>query len=260
MKNKLKSLYRGVLLAAGLSMSVFASALPVRNDFSFKVANAVTGSILESVLPFSFDPIANITYMKKMEVYDSLQLHHLGLSQEAFDYAIRGLQRLAFAGVASNTDIISIADFSLPSAEKRLFVIDLANSRLLYHTFVAHGKNSGKEVATRFSNGISSFKSSPGFYLTADTYLGSHGYSLKLQGLEKGINDNALKRAIVMHAADYVNENLAGSRGWIGRSLGCPAVPKELHREIIDQIKGGTCLFIYSPAKSYVNKSTLIAS
>ena len=154
MKNKFYSLYRGMLLAVCLMASVYASALPVKNDFSFKLANAVSGSILESVLPFSFDPMANITYMKKMMVYDSLHLDQLGLSEEAFEYGVLGLQRLAFAGIASNTDIITIADFSLPSSEKRLFIIDLANSKLLYQTFVAHGKNSGKETATRFSNGI----------------------------------------------------------------------------------------------------------
>jgi L,D-transpeptidase catalytic domain len=128
----------------------------------------------------------------------------------------------------------------------------------LFNTYVAHGQNSGTSFAERFSNRLHSFQSSPGFYITMDTYLGSNGYSLKLNGLEKGINNNALRRDIVLHGAAYVNEKLIGEQGYIGRSWGCPAVPLGVHREIIETIKNGTCLFIYPGKNSYVKRSPIL--
>ncbi len=153
---------------------------------------------------------------------------------------------------------MTIVDFSLPSSAKRLFVIDLENRKILYNTYVAHGRNSGKEYANSFSNAPESNKSSLGFYITKETYNGAHGYSLKLEGEEKGINDNALSRAIVMHSADYVNKNLISSQGYIGRSLGCPAIPKDVYKPIIETIKDGSCLFIYGNNTTYAYKSTVL--
>jgi L,D-transpeptidase catalytic domain len=184
-------------------------------------------------------------------MYDSLRLNIMGLSQQAFLNAMLGFDYLAKAGKFTNDKIISIADFSLPSNKKRLFIIDLQNRKVLFNTYVAHGVNSGKEYAKQFSNRPESNQSSLGFYETENTYMGSNGYSLHLQGLEKGINDKAGSRAIVMHGADYVSENLIQAQGYIGRSWGCPAVPEKLHRPIINKIKNGTCLFIYSTDKNY---------
>ena len=189
-------------------------------------------------------------------VYDSLHLNLLGLSREAFDYAKKGLERLAAQGRLMNQSIISIVDFSLPSTEKRLFVIDLDHYRVLFNTLVAHGRNSGKEMAYAFSNQPSSLKSSPGFYTTAETYMGKNGYSLKLEGLETGINDHAMERGIVIHGADYVNEGLANAQGYIGRSQGCPALPRQQAVPVINQIKNGTLLFIYHPA--YIQRSAIL--
>lgn len=189
-------------------------------------------------------------------VYDSLHLNLQGLSREAFDYAKKGLERLAAQGRVMNQSIISIVDFSLPSTEKRLFVIDLDHYRVLFNTLVAHGRNSGKETAYAFSNQQSSYKSSPGFYTTAETYMGKNGYSLRLEGLENGINDHAMERGIVIHGAGYVNEGLANAQGYIGRSQGCPAVPTQQATPIINQIKNGTLLFIYHPA--YIQRSILL--
>jgi len=189
-------------------------------------------------------------------VYDSLQLNLKGLSREAFESARKGMEHLAAQGRLINESIISIVDFSLPSTEKRLFVIDLDHYRVLFNTLVAHGRNSGKEMAFAFSNQHSSFKSSPGFYTTAETYMGKNGLSLRLQGLENGINDNALERGIVIHGADYVNAGLANAQGYIGRSQGCPAVPAREAFPIINQIKNGTLLFIYHPA--YIKRSVLL--
>ena len=191
-------------------------------------------------------------------LFANLNLGSLGLSEEAFDYAIKGYEYLRTSGKLNNDSILSIIDFSLPSSQKRLFVIDMTSGKLLYNTFVAHGRNSGKEYATQFSNNPESFKSSLGFYITKGTYSGAHGFSLQLEGEEKGINDNAFSRAIVMHSADYVNKNLIKSQGYIGRSLGCPALPKNTYKPIIEKIKDGSCLFMYSPNNNYVYRSPLL--
>ncbi|MEO7307932.1 MAG: murein L,D-transpeptidase catalytic domain family protein [Ferruginibacter sp.] len=191
-------------------------------------------------------------------LYDSMDLDLMGLSKTAFDYAIKGFSYLEHAGKFANDNIISIVDFSLPSSKKRLFVIDLDQVKVLFNTYVAHGSKSGAAMATEFSNIPESNKSSLGFYETLQTYSGGHGYSLKLQGLERGINDNANSRAIVIHPAAYVDEALIRSQGYIGRSWGCPALPEKLSKPIINTIKGGTCLFLYSPDKNYLNKSKII--
>jgi hypothetical protein len=190
--------------------------------------------------------------------YDSMHLDELGLSEQAFDYAMKGFNYLVQQGRIAKHNIISIADFSLPSSRKRLFVIDLDDYRVLFNTYVAHGVNSGREYANQFSNNPSSYQSSLGFYETLHTYIGEHGYSLRLDGLEKGINDNANSRDIVIHAADYVNESFIRSQGYIGRSWGCPALPEKLHKPIIDKIKDGSCLFIYSANNAYLKKSRII--
>jgi len=191
-------------------------------------------------------------------IYDSLKLNTLGLSRQAFDYALKGFNYLKSLGKVHNDNILSIVDFSLPSNQKRLFILDLKNYKILFNTYVAHGRNSGKEYASKFSNANQSYESSLGFYVTGDTYSGNHGYSLRLEGEESGINDNALSRGVVMHSAWYVNENIAKSQGYIGRSQGCPAIPENLHKPIIEKIKNGSCLFLYSPDKNYLNNSKIL--
>lgn len=191
-------------------------------------------------------------------VYDSLKLGGLGLSKQAFDYALKGFNYLLSKGKITNNNIISIVDFSETSNKKRLYIIDLKNYKILFNTLVAHGQNSGKEYADKFSNTENSLASSPGFYVTKETYTGAKGYCLRLEGEETGINDNAFSRGIVMHAAAYVNAALAKSRGFIGRSWGCPAVPLEVHQAIINKIKNGTCLFLYTPDKNYISNSRIL--
>lgn len=193
-------------------------------------------------------------------LYDSLKLNMMGLSHQAYNYALQGFDYLVANGKIANEKILSIVDFSQPSNRKRLFIIDLENQKLLFNTYVAHGANSGKEYANDFSNTPESNKSSLGFYETLGTYMGGNGYSLKLDGLERGFNDNANRRAIVIHGAPYVNESLIQSQGYIGRSWGCPALPEALHKPIIDKIKNGTCLFIYSPNKNYLSHSRILNS
>lgn len=186
-------------------------------------------------------------------VYDELNLDSVGLQKNVFDYAIRGLQKTAFA-----KSILSIVDLSQPSSQKRLYVIDLDQHKLLFQTYVAHGRNSGELMAAAFSNTFSSFQSSLGFYQTLNTYQGKHGLSLQLKGLEQGFNDNALSRAIVMHGADYVCEDFIRKTGRLGRSQGCPAIANAVSKDIIQAIKGGSCLFVYSPNPDYLQKSTFL--
>jgi hypothetical protein len=158
-----------------------------------------------------------------------------------------------------NPNIITIADYSQSSNRKRLYVIDLKNKKLLFNTYVAHGRNTGDEYAKSFSNIEGSYKSSLGFYITEHPITGSHtGFSLLIDGVEKGFNDNAVQRAIIMHAADYATENFIKKYGRLGRSYGCPSVPPEMNKPIIDAIQGGTCLFLYNPDKEYISKSALL--
>lgn len=190
--------------------------------------------------------------------YEELNLAKAGLDLQVFEMAMKGFDKLRSNGKSGEDSVLAIADFTKPSGTKRLFVLDLKDRKLVYHTYVSHGKNSGLQYATRFSNSPESHMSSLGFYLTKKTYTGSNGYSLQLDGCEKGVNDKALSRAIVMHAADYANEQIARGRGYIGRSFGCPAVPTALHKPIIDKLKDGNVLFIYYPDRKYLQQSELI--
>jgi len=187
-------------------------------------------------------------------LYDSLGLEALELSRAAYEHAVKGFLALEQAGEIRNTSVLSIVDFSLPSNKKRLFVIDMANGRLLFNTLVAHGRNSGGLMATRFSNRSNSLMSSLGFYLTGEAFIGQHGYSLRLEGIERGWNDHVNRRAIIMHPADYVSEEHIRQWGFLGRSEGCPAIPQELDQPIINQIKGGSCLFVFAPNKGYLGQ------
>ncbi|MFT3846004.1 MAG: murein L,D-transpeptidase catalytic domain family protein [Lacibacter sp.] len=199
-----------------------------------------------------------------LETADSLfqnyKLLEAGLQQEAFELAYKGYYKLLEEGLVERPEVLTIADFSKPSNQKRLYIINMAEGRLIYHTLVAHGRNSGLYYATNFSNKPESNKSSLGFYLTLQTYIGEKGLSLKLKGLESGINNNAYDRAIVVHGSDYVTAQFANSNGYLGRSLGCPAVPAKQAKGIINTIKNGSVMFIYHPAKQYQTQSQLVNS
>lgn len=193
-------------------------------------------------------------------LYDSLDLDLKGLSHEAFDAAVCGFEKLKASGKLANERILSICDFSKSSATKRLFIIDMVAGKVLFNTYVAHGMGSGAEMARSFSNVEESHQSSLGFYNTSSTYSGKHGYSLHLEGVERGFNDRAYDRAIVVHGADYVSRDFINAKGYLGRSHGCPAVPNELSKPIIDKIKGGSCLFIYAKNTKYLASSKLLNS
>jgi hypothetical protein len=193
------------------------------------------------------------------DIYTSVNLADTGLSMDVFNLAVKGLKKLDADGKLNNANIVTIADYSQSSNKKRLYVIDLKNKKLLFNTYVAHGRNTGDEYAKSFSNVEGSYKSSLGFYITENPIIGSHtGFSLLIDGVEKGFNDHAVRRAIIIHAAEYATENFIKKFGRLGRSYGCPSVPPEMNKPIIDAIKGGTCLFLYNPNKDYISKSALL--
>jgi hypothetical protein len=181
-----------------------------------------------------------------------------GISFEAFEYALIGYFKLDKQQMLNNDTLLTIIDYSRPSNVERLFVIDLKNCRVHLKSLVAHGQATGDLFAESFSNNPHSHQSSLGFFITDEVYAGKHGYSLKLRGIEKNINDNAEKRSIVFHGANYVSYMYLNEFGRLGRSFGCLALPPEKNREIIDLIKNKSCVFIYYPANDYLNKSKLI--
>jgi hypothetical protein len=179
---------------------------------------------------------------------------HDRLSYIVFNRAMHGYLNLKNSGKLTNKrEIISICDFNQPSTVERLWIIDLAAKKVLYNTFVAHGQSTGEDCAVEFSNKVNSHQSSLGFYVTTNTYIGEHGLSLRLQGMDQGFNDAAMERDIVVHGAEYVCENFICDNQRLGRSWGCPAVPIVLAEPIINTIKDGTCLFIYYPQPKYLS-------
>lgn len=193
-------------------------------------------------------------------LYDSIHLEEVGLTPEAFALAWQGYQKLKEQGKVVKADVLSICDFSQSSRRKRMYIIDVEEKRILHHTYVAHGRNSGGEYAQSFSNSPESHKSSLGFYVTKSTYQGGHGLSLKIEGVERGINDRAMARNIVIHGSDYVTERFIAGYKFAGRSFGCPAVPTKENQKVINLIKGGSVLFIYHPDQRYVQHSKILNS
>ena len=189
-------------------------------------------------------------------LYNSISCDEL--DPEVFKLAYEGYHKLKqqHAGIAK--DIITVIDFDKPSTQTRMFVIDLKNRKIIRKSLVAHGKNSGANLPSRFSNRPNSLQSSLGFFLTGETYIGKHGLSVRLDGLEPNVNDNARARNIVIHNADYVSEQFIKRVGRLGRSFGCPALPKEGFKDIVNTIKEGSLLFIYSSRSDYLEKSTIL--
>ena len=191
-------------------------------------------------------------------LYKTIGLKNNGLSFDVFRYALIGYYNLKGNGNIKKRGIISIIDYRKSSNEERFYVIDLINKKVLYHTLVAHGRHSGELYARHFSNEPGSLKSSLGFFITGDTYEGEHGYSLYLFGMEKGINEKARARRIIVHGAYYVRSSFIKQYGRLGRSQGCPALPAGPHIDIIDTIVGGTCFFQFYNDSKYLMSSSLL--
>jgi len=175
-----------------------------------------------------------------------------------FEMALRAASNAVQRGVA-DPGTLTVIDFSRRSTEKRMWVYDLRSRTLLFDELVAHGRGSGQALATTFSNAAESNRSSLGLYRAGETYIGKHGYSLRLDGLEPGINDHARDRGIVMHAAEYVNASTARAQGYLGRSLGCPALRPEITKSVIDAVKGGGLLFAYYPDPNWLKTSKYLS-
>lgn len=196
---------------------------------------------------------------KLLAVYNSLNNNGFSLpNSKCFITALNGFYNLKDLGKLQK-NILTVINFDLPSTEKRLWVIDLDLNKIIFNTYVSHGRNSGEVYANSFSNEGESYKSSLGFYSTGEIYTGKNGLSLKLDGLEKGINDKARERAIVIHGADYVSKQFINANNKLGRSQGCPALPVELNEKIIRKINNKSCLFIYKSDDRYKNMSKLIS-
>ena len=188
------------------------------------------------------------------QLYQEMQLEGI-VNFTAFEQAIAGYNKIE----EKSKEILTLVDFSKPSTEERFYVFDMRHKKLLFSSLVSHGKNSGGNYATSFSNENGSLKSSLGFFLTENTYQGKNGYSLVLNGLEKGINDRAKERAIVIHGAAYSNPSVIASSGRLGRSFGCPALPQAVSKPIINTIKGGSLLFIYANNQNYLAYSPILS-
>jgi hypothetical protein len=191
-------------------------------------------------------------------IYNEMDLQDSGLSEKAFEYGWMGYYKLQKRGMLHNTNILTICDFSQSSSSERMYVIDVRSRKLLYRTFVAHGINSGEEYANSFSNSDESCKSSLGFYVTSNTYFGSNGLSLRIQGVDRGFNDHAARRNIVIHGATYVSLRILHKYGVMGTTFGCPAIPAEMTDQIIPAVKNGSCFFIYYPSQKYLTHSTVL--
>ena len=253
---KLRNKHRSYQILAMVSMLVCMSFGFTSPDASYLAVNNASTATIETKATKSEK--AKSILEEKIGLYESLGLNSRGLSREAFEYALAGYSRLLNEGKIIKNNILSILDFTLPSGKKRLFVIDLETGELVFNTYAAHGRNSGTEMATQFSNQPNSFKSSLGFYVTGQTYNGKHGESLRLNGEEQGINDNAMSRGIVIHSAAYADEEIVSRQGFIGRSQGCPALPQNIAKNVINTIKNGSCLFLYSADKNYTINSKIL--
>lgn len=181
-----------------------------------------------------------------------------GLREQVLRLALNAADCAAEKGLVRRRNLLTVIDYSLPSSEPRLFTFDVAQKKILFYELVAHGKNSGGDKASFFSNESGSLASSLGLFVTEDTYNGGNGYSLRLRGLEEGVNDMAWDRLIVMHGAYYVSREAVKALGRLGRSWGCPAVRSEIAQKLIDTVRGGTAIFAYYPDETWLAKSAFV--
>jgi hypothetical protein len=244
----------------------FLASLFLATPMAGPVTKSLAGTSQSEVrMPkMAFSPQAQFDQTLRT-TYQALGAEQEGLRFETFAKAMTGYLNLRQAGkLAEDKQTLTVVDFDLPSTEKRLWVLDLAKNEILFHTLVAHGHNSGENEATSFSNTNESNMSSLGFYATGSEYEGKHGHSLRLEGMDEGVNSNAAARSIVMHGADYVSEDFIKQNGRLGRSLGCPALPMDQYSQIIDVVTGGTCLYLNKSdagySSQYLNQDVAIAA
>lgn len=257
MKNAVRLTAR--VSAAKLILAVTAVALPT---FAFSGRTAAVPVIAAAPsVPAAVAVAAPVESVAATSVFDAASWDEAmlgGVDRSVFALALEAAQAAVARGDAKAETTLTVIDFSQPSTEKRMWVYDLRSRELLFEEHVSHGRNSGHNLANAFSNVPESNQSSLGLYRTAESYIGKHGYSLRLDGLEQGINDRARERAIVIHGAEYVNAATARKQGRLGRSLGCPAVRPEISRPLIDAVKEGGLLFAYYPDQNWLGESAFL--
>lgn len=226
-----------------LALKFFLLLVTISTPKQMEIVNEAV-STPEPVYHMIYDKIASDT-ASSMPAY------------EVFELALKGYNNLKNSN-SIRKNILTIADFSLPSDKKRFWVIDMDNNKVLFNDLVAHGRNSGENFAAKFSNNPESNMSSLGFYITGNPYTGKHGLSMFLDGMENEFNSNARQRAIVVHGADYVSDDFIRKYGRIGRSFGCPALSTSIITPVINIISGGSCLFIYYPDQNYLSRSNVL--
>lgn len=224
----------------------FLASLFLATPMAGNIQQSVAGSSRNELRMPKIELSPKAQFDKELHAtYNALGAEQEGMRFEIFAKAMTGYLNLRQGGkLAEDKQVLTVIDFDLPSTKKRLWVLDLGKKEILFHTLVAHGHNSGENEANSFSNTDQSNMSSLGFYATGSEYEGKHGHSLRLEGMDEGVNSNAAARSIVMHGADYVSEDFIKQNGRLGRSLGCPALPMDQYSQIIDVVNGGTCLFL----------------
>jgi hypothetical protein len=243
---------------SSLLLLLFSSHLPLAVTDSALISNRVDIVQHAETIP-ALKELTPTTFVDSLSrLYDAIDLEKYELSFDAFKHGMTGYLSLLREGKLNDKGLLTIIDFTKSSNSKRFYTIDLKNLAVKFHTYVSHGKNTGDVMAKSFSNTVHSNQSSLGFYVTAETYVGSKGYSLKLDGVEKGYNDKLRERAVVMHDADYVSEHWIKKYGRLGRSQGCPALPKGISKRIIDTIKNHTAIFAYYDDSAYLSTSAYL--
>ena len=245
------SLFLKTLFISLICFCAFTSMAPDNNTYF------TDDKKFPSLLPSASDESPAVTVWID-SVYASMNLDSFGLNKNTFFLACKGYQFLLSKNKLQNTSLLTICDYSQSSNKKRLYVIDIEHSKMLFNTYVSHGKNSGSDYATSFSNRPETHNSSLGFMVTGETYNGKKGYSMHFDGMEAGINDKVRSRNIVMHGSNYVNENRADEGDAMGRSFGCPAVSYAVHKKIIAKIKDGSCFFVFADDKFYTSTSKIL--
>jgi hypothetical protein len=249
---------RVAIFRLGLAVAIFALPSMAMTD---RTAEARADSVV-SAAEAPLAPLAAATVVgESASAFDAAtwsDVARSGIDPELFSLALEAAATAAERGRAADPATLTVIDFSKPSTDRRMWVYDLRGRSLLFHELVSHGRGSGRTLPTMFSNEPESYKSSLGLFRTAEAYIGKHGYSLRLDGLEPGINDRARQRAIVVHGASYVNGAAAQAQGFLGRSLGCPAVRPEVSRNLIDAVKNGGLVFAYYPDPDWLTTSAYL--
>ena len=225
---------------------------------SIALAIAATG-----IAPVSADPglDSGVVAWKAPETLgDALLRQAPAIDRRVLGLALQAHDLASSRGLLPRPELLTVIDYSRPSVDPRFWVFDLSARKLLFEERVAHGKNSGNRYATKFSNVESSLQTSLGLFVTRDVYQGKHGKSLRLDGLEPGVNDRALGRAIVIHAAAYVSDDAIRRLGYLGRSWGCPALSPEAASSVIDALQGGSAIFAFYPDRQWLSTSEFLAA